>query len=101
MTARAIESRAVITTGNSTMGTPRLAELGWLEFTIDFLRQSLKAAEDTAADLQKLKTCDSAGCGRMFDGSDPRSKSVRHEGTEYNFCAACEMESRAHIKTQD
>lgn len=78
------------------MTVPTLAELGWLEGVIeDHLKPALKAAEQTRAQLANLRLCDHAGCGRMFDGSDPRSATVTHGGATYHFCPACEFQAPA------
>lgn len=82
------------------MSRPTIAETGWADFTIDHLRESLKAAEGTASDLAKLRMCDAVGCGRMFDCTDPRSKTSVFKGTEYNFCPACEMEAQAKADSE-
>lgn len=77
------------------MTTPKIAESGWVDFVIDNLRLALKAAEGTASDIARLRMCDAAGCGRMFDSGDPRGLSTETGGVRYDFCPACEMEAQA------
>lgn len=74
------------------MTIPKIAESGWLDLVIDHLRQALKAAEDSASDLAKMRRCDAAGCGRMFDATDPRAREVKQGRITYNFCPGCETE---------
>ena len=76
------------------MSKTTLAETGWLDFTIDHLRESLKAAENTASDIVRLRMCDAAGCGRMFDSGDPRAAKAVEGHITYDFCPACEMEAQ-------
>lgn len=77
------------------MSKPNIADAGWAEHTIDYLRQALKSAEAMASDLVNLRLCDAARCGKMFDVTDPRCATVPSNGVEYNFCPACNMESIA------
>lgn len=77
------------------MGKPSIADSGWTEMTVDYLRAALKAAEGTATDMANLRLCDAAGCGRIFDGTDPRSLSITEGSTRYDFCPACEMEAQS------
>lgn len=77
------------------MSQPKsIAEAGWLSFVIDHLQPALKAAETTASDLAKLRICDVAGCGRLFDGSDPRASSFRDGRSDLHICPACVMEAK-------
>jgi hypothetical protein len=76
------------------MSKPTIAETGWADFLIDHLEEALKAAKGTASDLAKMKMCDGADCGRMFDATDPRAREVQRGRITFNFCPGCELEAQ-------
>lgn len=74
------------------MSKKTLAESGWLDFVLDHWRIAMSAAESTLSDLSHIRTCEVAGCERMFDGSDPRAVTRDASGNGVDCCPACEIE---------
>jgi len=74
----------------------KIADVGWNDFVIENLEEALERARKVNSDFTNMRTCDGAGCGRMFDGTDPRSRSHPHtDGLTYHFCPGCELEGQA------
>lgn len=71
----------------------KIADIGWHELLIEELERAIKLSKEVMSDLQHLRQCDGSGCGRMFDGRDPRSATVKENNVEYHFCPGCNLEA--------
>lgn len=74
------------------MGKPTIADSGWIWFILDHYDAAMTAARNTATDLDAMRTCEVAGCERMFDGRDPRAVTRDENGAGVDACPGCEIE---------